>query len=355
MKKRFLFGLVILFGLLLFINVKILFKSGTTNMKCHLSRQIGNLFLPQFKPENIKQVYEESIEQNTILDSEPITWDDAPVYEVFSSMVEEKPESGMSKKERAEYEKKLMDEDTLLSAFYQVDPTTCVGDDLISFEKLKSIDLTIDNDIEGPKILIYHTHSTEGYSDSREGMDEDTVIGVGDYLKDLLENEYGIEVMHHKGRYDLDEKANAYKLVAMDLPTILEENPSIQVVIDLHRDGVDGDLKFTTVENGKKMAQVMFFNGICRDSDGEPMYGWPNENLTENLAFSFQMHLLAKENYHDLVRKIYLRGYRYNMHLCKRSMLIEVGAQTNTVEEAKNAMVPVAKMLSEVLLGTNET
>lgn len=355
MKKRFLVGLVLVTSFLLIINVKVMFKASTTNIKCLIVRQVGHLFIPQFKTEGVQQKEEYvKIEKDPLIIGPSL--EENPVQEVFSSIDQLIPEfTGMTQKEKADFESELQDSDVLLASFYQVDPTTHADGDLINFEKLRSVSLEIDNEIEGPKILIYHTHSTEGYCDSRDGVDEDTVIGVGDYLKEILENKYGIEVMHHKGRYDLDEKANAYKLVAKELPSILEDNPSIQVVIDLHRDGVEGDLRLVTEENGTKMAQVMFFNGICKDADGNPMYGLSNENLTENLAFSFQMHLLAKENYKNLVRKIYLRGYRYNMHLCKRSMLIEVGAQTNTVEEAKNAMVPVAKMLSEVLLGTNGT
>ena len=76
-----------------------------------------------------------------------------------------------------------------------------------------------------------------------------------------------------------------------------------------------------------------------------------NPYIEDNLALSFQMQLAAAEYFPTLTRKIYLKGYRYNMHLCPKSMLIEVGAQTNSFEEAKNAMEPLAFVLHKVLSG----
>lgn len=236
----------------------------------------------------------------------------------------------------------------LLSSFYQVDPTTYADETIIDFEKFMEKQFYMNNN-EGPKVLIYHTHSTEAYADSRPGNREDTVVGVGDYLKDILENQYGIETLHNTTRYDLEDKSNAYKNAAGDLRDILQKNPSIQVVIDLHRDGIDEDTRLVTTVDERPTAQIMFFNGICRDSQGKPMPSMENEVLEGNLAFSFQMERLGKAEYKDLVRKIYLRGYRYNMQYRECSMLLEVGAQNNTVEEAKNAMIPFAHLLMEVM------
>ena len=121
------------------------------------------------------------------------------------------------------------------------------------------------------------------------------------------------------------------------------------MVIDLHRDGVPADRHLVTEINGKPTAKFMFFNGLSRTtSQGELSY-LPNPYIADNLALSFQMQLAAAEYFPDLTRKIYLKGYRYNLHLCPKSMLVEVGAQTNTFEEAKNAMEPLAALLSYVL------
>lgn len=76
-----------------------------------------------------------------------------------------------------------------------------------------------------------------------------------------------------------------------------------------------------------------------------------NENLEMNLAFSFQAKWKAEEYYPGLTRRNYLNAYRYNMHVCPKTMLIELGAQNNTLEEAMNACGPIAHILHIVLSG----
>jgi stage II sporulation protein P len=107
--------------------------------------------------------------------------------------------------------------------------------------------------------------------------------------------------------------------------------------------------RITTI-NGKKTAQLMFFNGLSRNRKGDITY-LKNDNLQANLAFSLQMKLKCMELYPNLAKPIYLKSYRYNLHLRKRSMLLELGNENNTLEEAKNAMPPLAKILEQVLSG----
>ena len=101
-------------------------------------------------------------------------------------------------------------------------------------------------------------------------------------------------------------------------------------------------------ERGKKTAQVMFFNGLSRGKNGEIAY-LKNRNRQGNLAFSLQLKCLAMEQFPGLTKPIYLKGYRYNLHVKERSLLIELGNQNNTVGEIQNAVGPLAKILSEVL------
>ena len=129
----------------------------------------------------------------------------------------------------------------------------------------------------------------------------------------------------------------------------MEDNPSIQVIIDLHRDEVDEGTKLLTEENGVKMARVMFFNGLSYVNRIGKVDYLPNPNQMENLAFSFQAQVKANEYYPGFTRKIYLRGYRYNMHFRGKSMLIELGAQTNTVEEIMNAIDPLSHVIAMTL------
>ena len=101
---------------------------------------------------------------------------------------------------------------------------------------------------------------------------------------------------------------------------------------------------------GRPTAQIMFFNGLSRTAKG-PIEYLENPYLADNLAFSFQMQAACNEYYPGLARRIYLKAYRYNMHLCPKTLLIEMGAQNNTVEEMKNACEPLAHVLDLVLSG----
>lgn len=249
----------------------------------------------------------------------------------------------------------LESSDFLLNKIFVVDTNTSMTEEELSVGNLLDKDLSVKNlkQQPEPKILIYHTHASEAFVDSREGHPEDTIVGVGAYLKKILEEQYGIAVYHDTTTYDVIDgvldRSRAYENSYNGVSKILEENPSIEVVIDLHRDGVDEETHLVTEINGKKTAKIMFLNGVSRsDTNGEISY-LENPNKATNLAFSFQMYLTGKEHYGDYVRKIYVRSLRYNLHVMPRATLIEVGAQNNTIEEEKNAMEPLAAILDKVL------
>ena len=226
---------------------------------------------------------------------------------------------------------KLDDFDYLIQNFYQVDNTTTIGSAQLNADALLGKDVRLSHDASTPQILIYHTHSQEGYADSVPGDASMTVVGVGDYLTELLTQKYGFSVIHHTGQYDVGDRDHAYAKAGPALEQILAENQSIEVVIDLHRDGVGNNTRLVTEQNGVQMAQVMFFNGLSRTTktgDIEYLY---NPYIADNLAVSFQMQLKAAEYYPGFTRRIYLKGYRYNMHYCPKTLLIEVVAQTNTL------------------------
>ena len=249
----------------------------------------------------------------------------------------------------------LADPQALLNRFFVVDPNTSVLPGEIDGSTLLGKDLTLPENAEGPQILIYHTHSQETFADSRPGERADTVIGLGDDLQELLEKQYGYEVLHITEAFDMKEgcleRSRAYNYAEPVIAAALEEHPSIQVVIDLHRDGVNGSKRLVTEINGKPTAQIMFFNGLSRTKESGELTSLPNPYQAENLAFSFQMEYEAEQYYPGFSRCIYLKGYRYNLHLRPRSVLLEVGAQTNTVEEVKNAMGPFSDILHKVLSG----
>lgn len=252
----------------------------------------------------------------------------------------------------------LQDFNYLVNNFFVVDSNTTAEQSQINADELWNKDMRITTDSSKPQILIYHTHSQEEFADSVEGDTSTTVIGVGDYLAQLLQETYGYQVIHVTDTFDLVdgklERSKAYNYAEPVVQKVLDENPSIEVVIDLHRDGVDESKHLVTEVDGKPTAKIMFFNGLSRTKmNGEIDY-LPNPYIEDNLAFSFQLEYLAKQCFPDFTRCIYLKGYRYNLHVRPKSILLEVGAQTNTVEEAKNAMEPFAKVLNAVLQGTNK-
>lgn len=211
-------------------------------------------------------------------------------------------------------------------------------------------DLTLERSDE-PQILIFHTHGSEAFADSRPGESSDTVTGAGELLAELLRENYGYHVIHDTTIFDQkngkDNRNYAYSEALDHIEKVLEQNPSIEVIIDLHRDA--GTKRVTTID-GKQTAKVMLFNGLCRNTKGKLTY-LPNENLKDNLAFSFQMKLIGDALYPGLMNRIFLKDYRYNMHLKERYLLIELGTEKNTVEEAMNAMEPLAEVLHQVLGG----
>lgn len=247
---------------------------------------------------------------------------------------------------------KLADYDYMMKNFYSVHPTTTAGRDLISAENFLTMDLSVEKNEENPQILIYHTHSQEEYADYPENPDA-TIIGVGEYLATLLE-EQGYQVIHDTNVYDYRDgkldRSQAYTYALDGITGILQKYPSIEVVLDVHRDGVAEGTRLVREINGKETAQIMFFNGTSQTPDG-PIEYLQNPNREANMAFSFQMQLKAAEQYPGFTRKIYLKGLRYNQHVRARTALIEVGAQTNTYAEALNAMEPLADILCQVLDG----
>lgn len=247
----------------------------------------------------------------------------------------------------------LQNLDFLVSNCYTIASSTSINPDELNAATLLGMDMHVDLSGEDYKVLIYHTHGSEAYADSREGVTEDTVIGVGDELTRILEEDYGVHVYHDRTVYDrVDGVADtnyAYELSAQGIDAILAQYPSIEVIIDVHRDGVKEDVRLVENVNGQPTAQLMFVNGISRlNKHGDVEYLY-NPYIQQNLAFSMQLHLAGKSMYGNLFRKNYISGYRYNMHKMPKGALVEVGAQTNTVAEAKNAMGPLAATIYQVL------
>lgn len=249
---------------------------------------------------------------------------------------------------------KSMSRSYLLKNFYITDSSTTIDNSIFQVRKLLTKPMSIKKQ-KKPQILILHTHgASECFRDSRKGNKEDSIIGIGGVLAQVLTKTYGYSVIHDKTEYDKIngkiDRSKAYNYSCQGIKKALKKYPSIEVVIDLHRDGVGNSVNRTTVVDGKKTAQVMFFNGLSRNASGDIAY-LHNENLQGNLAFSLQLKIACMKRFENFAKPVYLKGYRYNMHLKERFTLIELGNENNTVAEEKNATKPLAMAIDSVLQG----
>lgn len=249
----------------------------------------------------------------------------------------------------------LLDFSSLLSQFYTVTSITELKEDKFNVSEGLNENLTMVGDNSQPQILIFHTHSQEEFADSIPGDPNTSIVGVGTRLAEILSSEYGYNVIHDTTVYDyvngVLDRSKAYTYAEKGIQSILEQYPSIEVILDIHRDGVSEDIHLVTDVDGKPTAKIMFFNGISYTKINGNIDYLENPYIQDNLAMSLQMKLLGETYYPGVLRKIYINGYRYCLHFRAKSMLIEVGAQNNTLEEELNAMEPLADMLNRLLSG----
>ncbi len=208
-----------------------------------------------------------------------------------------------------------------------------------------SLKKTIDH--SKPEVLIFHTHTTENYSE-REGLTTDTdfnVAGVGDVLSKELEDGYGISVMHDKTNHSVVYN-DAYIRSNETLNKYLNEYGDFKVIIDLHRDGVDSakadqlkDIYTVNIDN-QNLAKMMFVTA---------------ENSTRypaNKEFVDNMYNIAVSLFPDLIRETYVYNpgaTSINYSLSDNFILIEVGSNVNTAQEAKLTAKYIARIIAEYL------
>lgn len=274
----------------------------------------------------------------------------------FETLLEEEETSQAEQLEEpievAYTEEQLKDYNFLITRLYNVDSSTKTSPEQLNAEKLLQYDFHVDKETEGPQILIYHTHSQEAFVDSVPGDESTTIVGMGSYLTTLLQQQ-GYTVIHNKDVFDMVngelDRNKAYTRAEPVISQILAENPSIQIVIDLHRDGVGENVHLVKDIDGKPTAQVMFFNGMSYSAKNGAIDYLPNPYIENNLALTMQMKLASDTLVPGFARKVYLKSLRFNLHLHPGAMLIEAGAQTNTVEEMRGAMEVLARVLGDVL------
>ncbi|MCM1047785.1 MAG: stage II sporulation protein P [Clostridiales bacterium] len=302
----------------------------------HLDKSLEEAFLAENGTAQAEHGIGEGVNENTLTEESNVD------YSVFHEI--EEPLFRYRWENLQSYEE-------LVKAFYAIDSTTKAGAELLDADKLLRKDMRMKGGNENPQILIYHTHSQEAFADSVEGDSSTTIVGAGDKLAQVLHDKYGYNVIHHTVSYDAESRDYAYSNALPGIEQVLLNNPSIEVVIDLHRDAMPEDKRLVVDLQGRPTAQFMFFNGLSRTAKNGAIEYLENPYIEDNLAFSFQLQIASNEYYPGIARRIYLKAYRYNLHLRPKSILIELGAQNNTVEEIMNAIEPLAHILNLVFIG----
>ena len=215
----------------------------------------------------------------------------------------------------------------------------------------EALPFTVDSD--GPQVLVVHTHTTECYNgDAMSGEterttdDEKNVVAVGKVICGILE-EYGIQTVHDTTVHDYPSYQSAYTRTLTTIDSNLKKYPSIKIVLDVHRDAFvysDGSkLKVTCEQNGVSTAKVMLVVGT--DSMGLPHPDWRG-----NFAFAAKIQNAAQMMYPGLMRPIDLRRERFNMHMTRGSLLLEVGSNGNSLAEALEGAADAARAIAAVIL-----
>lgn len=187
-----------------------------------------------------------------------------------------------------------------------------------------------------PLVLIYHTHASESFipvsGQPFTANPELTVVSLGEQLAELLESNYGIPVLHHKEVYDIPRDP-AYQKARPGIERMLKGNPQIQVVLDLHRDGVARQA--TTARVGETSTAKILF-----------VIGTKHERWHDNLRFALFLEKAMEERYPGLSRGIRRHSFIYNQDLHPRCLIVEIGGHENNRDEIMKAVSCFAEVLA---------
>ena len=206
-----------------------------------------------------------------------------------------------------------------------------------------------------PMVLIYHTHTTESYVAEKTGRYDDSfnfrttepdknMVSVGDAIAEQLAAA-GIGVVHAREIHDFPVWTGSYSNSAETIRSVLEQYPEICIALDIHRDAIsDGKTVIAPVAevNGKQSAQIMIISGCDDGTMGMPDY-------RKNFHFASRLQETAETMFPGFTRPILFDYRKYNQDLTAGSLLIEVGSQGNTLEEARYAGELVGQALSETI------
>ncbi len=243
----------------------------------------------------------------------------------------------------------------------QVRNCTELDNDFIREQMNVPTDIKIEAFSDQPQVLIMHTHACESYLTGDGSFQDETytcrtadasqsVVAVGRKIAEKLA-ENGICVLHDGTLHDYPSYNGSYDRAEKTITDILAAYPSIKVVLDIHRDGIveeDGTPIAAVNEiNGKKAAQVMI---ISAASDG--YYYVPN--YLENFHFACLLQQYMEKENNGITRPILFEYCQYNQHLTTGSLLIEVGSQGNTLEQALYSGELIGESIAKALLSISE-
>ncbi len=283
------------------------------------------------------------------------------------STADEYEYSTPSKQELKEYKKQHSDD-----AEFPVNEMTITEGNVsyknIQVKNASSADIDIKAELDGelgfdiddtdePQVLIYHTHTSESFLKYDTGSfyegfyprtteKTENVCAVGEQIARQL-NAHGIKTIHDTTIHDYPSYNGAYDRSYETIQKYLKKYPSIKVTLDIHRDGIGTDTeksKPVFEYDGKKAAQIMILSGYNYDGC-EEFKDWEY-----NLRFALQIQSKAVSMYPNMVRPLYFADFMYNMNVNTGSLLIEIGAESNTIEEVKYSGYLLGNVLSEVLL-----
>lgn len=224
----------------------------------------------------------------------------------------------------------------------------------INIKQIMETPLKLEFSKKGPQVLIYHTHTTESFITNLEQLDQNgipnrttdatnNVVRVGEELAQVLRKKYNIEVIHNSTIHNYPADTGAYGRSLNTATNILNSYPSIQIVIDIHRDGVDGDrLRTVTEINGKKAAKMMFVVGTNATGLNHPEW-------KENLKLAITLQNILDKKYPGITRPIYISENRYNQHLTNGTLIVEIGGDGNLISECLESTKYLAEVINEVL------
>lgn len=194
-----------------------------------------------------------------------------------------------------------------------------------------------------PTVLIYHTHTTEAYQivdrsfyavgfKPRSSSKAMNMVRVGDAICAALEDG-GFQVIHDTNIYDTAYSGAYYRSYDKAAETV-RQNPSVQITLDIHRDAIQYDsgtkVKPTAVIEGRKAAQIMIISGCQEKGNGIENF----ENWDKNLTFALLLQRQLENDWSGITRPLFFCARDYNMNLTPCSLLIEIGTDANTLEEA---------------------